>query len=71
VVNVQVGTPAPRSARRRSRLSRAAAKQERAQKRAARKGATLKSVAETTAAPVAEEADPSDAFKLSAELEQD
>jgi hypothetical protein len=53
-------------------VSRAAAKVERAQKRASRKGATLKTVAETTTAPAAaEEADPSDAFKLSAELEQD
>jgi len=47
-------------------VSRAAVKVERAQKRSLRKGATLKSVSETTA-----EADPSDAFKLSAELEQD
>jgi len=53
-------------------VSRAAAKVERAQKRASRKGATLKSVAETTTPPAAPaEADPSDAFKLSAELEQD
>src|ERR1700750_2464146 len=35
-------------------VSRAGAKLERAQKRAARKGATLKSVAETTAAPLTE-----------------
>ena len=62
-------------------VSRAAAKQERAQKRAGRKGATLKSVAETTAAAVAElpprEEAPSqgapapDDAGLSAELEQD
>ena len=54
-------------------VSRAAVKLERAQKRSLRKGATLKSVSETTAAPTpaVEEPDPSDAFKLSAELEQD
>ncbi len=63
-------------------VSRAGAKQERAQKRAARKGATLKSVAETTAAapltelpPRAEEpsqGEPApDSYNPSAELEQD
>jgi uncharacterized protein len=62
-------------------VSRAAVKLERAQKRAGRKGATLKSVAETTAAPVTElpprEEVPSqgapapDDAGLSAELEQD
>src|SRR5471032_1587741 len=63
-------------------VSRAAVKQERAQKRAARKGATLKSVAETTAPadPLAmppvepqpgEGAPAPDAYNLSAELEQD
>jgi hypothetical protein len=62
-------------------VSRAGAKLERAQKRAARKGATLKSVAETIAAPLTElpprEEAPSegapapDNYGLSAELEQD
>ena len=45
-------------------VSRAADKVERAQKRNARKGATLKSVAETTAAPAV------DADADAAELEQ-
>ena len=61
-------------------VSRAAAKVERAQKRASKKGASLKSVAETTADPLAmppveaqpgEGAPAPDDFVQSAELEQD
>ena len=66
-------------------VSRVAAKHERAQKRATRKGPSLKSIAETTAAPAAadplamppvvpaegEGAPASDEWKTSAELEQD
>jgi len=61
-------------------VSRAGAKQERAQKRAARKGAPLKSIAETTGDPLATppvvpqegEGQPaSDDENLSSELEQD
>ena len=55
-------------------VSRAGAKQERAQKRAAKKGATLKPVSESLApaAPATPELPPdSDEWKLSSELEQD
>ena len=55
-------------------MARVGAKHERAQKRAARKGATLKPVSETLApAPDApsEGAPASDEYKLSSELEQD
>ena len=66
-------------------VSRAAAKHERAQKRAAKKGATLKSIAETTGAPQVdaplempavtpvpgEGAPAPDDYKMSSELEQD
>jgi hypothetical protein len=52
-------------------VSRAGAKAERAQKRTARKGASLKPVAETTAPDSAEGAPASDDNTLSAELEQD
>ena len=55
-------------------VSRAAAKFERAQKRAARKGATLKPISETTAAPEnswTDGAPAPDDYKLSSELEQD
>ncbi len=54
-------------------VSRAAAKVERAQKRNARKGATLKSVAQTTDAPANpdEGAPAPDSYIQSAELEQD
>ena len=54
-------------------VSRASAKFERAQKRAAKKGATLKPISETTATPDApsEGAPAPDDYKLSSELEQD
>ena len=55
-------------------VSRAAAKFERAQKRAAKKGATLKPISETTAAPDnswTDGAPAPDDYKLSSELEQD
>src|SRR6201989_3222676 len=56
-------------------VTRASAKHERAQKRAAKKGATLKPVTESLAdAPAAEAgegAQTADDFKLSSELEQD
>jgi hypothetical protein len=61
-------------------VSRAGAKHERAQKRAAKKGASLKSIAETTGDPLAmppvvpEEGEgqpASDENNLSSELEQD
>jgi hypothetical protein len=62
-------------------VSRASAKFERAQKRAAKKGAALKTIAETTAAPgtelparaeeASEGAPASDDYKQSSELEQD
>src|SRR5439155_1334848 len=58
-------------------VSRVNAKLERAQKRAARKGASLKSIAETTAPPVTpaaaegEGAPAPDDWKMSSELEQD
>jgi hypothetical protein len=53
-------------------VTRAGAKQERAQKRAAKKGATLKPVSESLA-PAAAPQDPTDSddYKLSSELEQD
>ena len=61
-------------------VSRVNAKLERAQKRAAKKGAALKPIAETTADPLAmpavvpaegEGAPASDEWKMSSELEQD
>jgi hypothetical protein len=61
-------------------VSRAGAKHERAQKRAAKKGASLKSISETTGNPLAmppvvpaagEGAPASDDWKTSSELEQD
>ena len=58
-------------------VSRVNAKHERAQKRAARKGASLKPISETTAAPAAPQANPDqgapapDEWKTSSELEQD
>ncbi|MEP6831542.1 MAG: cell cycle transcriptional regulator TrcR, partial [Rhizomicrobium sp.] len=54
-------------------VTRAAAKHERAQKRAAKKGATLKSVNESLAPAAApsESTQDGDEWKLSSELEQD
>jgi hypothetical protein len=61
-------------------VARVGAKLERAQKRAARKGASLKPISETTADPLAmppvvpaegEGAPASDEWKVSSELEQD
>jgi hypothetical protein len=59
-------------------VARVSAKHERAQKRAARKGASLKPISETTAAPAAvatvnpdEGAPAPDEWKTSSELEQD
>ena len=54
-------------------VTRAAAKHERAQKRAAKKGATLKPVSESLAPAQAAPQDPTDSddYKLSSELEQD
>src|SRR6201985_1345641 len=52
-------------------VTRAAAKHERAEKRAAKKGATLKSVNESLAPAAPQDPTDSDDYKLSSELEQD